>query len=137
MSKIYFDTTPIIYFLDDEKPFSDKIANFIYNHQNEDDLYLTSTITDAEYLVFPYRTQSEEKITAYDNFLKDFYFHVIEPNRAVTKTAAKLRAKYKGLKGMDAIHIATSIYYKCDVFLTNDIQLRHVSEVNVLLVDDM
>ena len=24
MSKIYFDTTPLIYFLDDEKPFSDK-----------------------------------------------------------------------------------------------------------------
>ena len=25
MSKIYFDTTPLIYFLDDEKPFSDKV----------------------------------------------------------------------------------------------------------------
>ena len=27
MSKIYFDTTPLIYFLDDEKPFSDKVFN--------------------------------------------------------------------------------------------------------------
>ena len=26
MSKTYFDTTPLIYFLDDEKPFSDKVA---------------------------------------------------------------------------------------------------------------
>ena len=71
---------------------------FICNHQNEDDFYLTSTIT---------------------------------------KTAAKLRAKYKGLKGMDAIHIATSIYYNCDIFLTNDAQLKQVSEDNILLVDDM
>ncbi|WP_191017922.1 type II toxin-antitoxin system VapC family toxin [Treponema zioleckii] len=137
MSKIYFDTTPIIYFLDDEKPFSDKIATFIYNHQNEDDFYLTSTITDAEYLVFPYRTGSEEKIRAYEAFLKDFYFQIIEPNRAITKIAAKLRAKYKGLKGMDAIHIATSTYYGCDIFLTNDAQLKQVIETNVLLVDDM
>ena len=32
MSKIYFDTTPLIYFLDDEKPFSDKVVNFILNY---------------------------------------------------------------------------------------------------------
>ena len=55
MSKVYFDTTPLIYFLDDEKPFSDKVADFILKHQNEEDSFLTSTITDAEYLVFPYR----------------------------------------------------------------------------------
>ena len=137
MSKIYFDTTPIIYFLDDEKPFSDKMLSFICSHQNENDFYLTSTITDAEYLVFPYRMEFDEKVKAYETFLKDFYFQVIEPNRAITKTAAKLRAKYKGLKGMDAIHIATSIYYNCDIFLTNDAQLKQVSEANILLVDDM
>ena len=34
MSKIYFDTTPLIYFLDDEKPFSDKVATLICGHQN-------------------------------------------------------------------------------------------------------
>ena len=48
MSKIYFDTTPIIYFLDDEKPLSDKMLAFICSHQNENDFYLTSTITDAD-----------------------------------------------------------------------------------------
>lgn len=53
MSKIYFDTTPIIYFLDDEKPFSDKVAAFICDHQDESDYYLTSSITDTEYLVYP------------------------------------------------------------------------------------
>ena len=55
MSKIYFDTTPLIYFLDDEKPFSDKVVNFILNHQGEDNHFLTSSITDTEYLVFPFR----------------------------------------------------------------------------------
>ncbi len=137
MSKIYFDTTPLIYFLDDEKPFSDKVASFIFDHQSDDDNYLTSSITDAEYLVFPYRTENFEKIQAYESFLSDFNFQILEPNRAVSKLAAKLRAKYPALKGMDALHIATSVYYNCDVFFTNDSQLKQVSEANILLVDDL
>lgn len=137
MSKIYFDTTPLIYFLDDEKPFSDKVATFLFNHQNEDDFYLTSTITDTEYLVFPYRMQDTNKISAFESFLSDFNFQMVEPNRTITKLAAKLRTKYNGLKSMDSLHLATSVYFGCDIFLTNDIQLRQVVEANVVLLEDL
>lgn len=65
------------------------------------------------------------------------FFQILEPNRAVAKLAAKLRAKYPALKGMDSLHIATSVYYNCDVFFTNDTQLKQVSEANILLVDDL
>ena len=137
MAKIYFDTTPLIYFLDDEKPFSDKVALFIFNHQEEDDFFITSSITDTEYLVFPYRQNDNEKIANYEMFLKDFQFQILEPNRAITRLAAKIRAKYLGIKGMDALHLATSIYFNSDIFLTNDAQLKQVSEANVVLVDDL
>ena len=137
MAKIYFDTTPLIYFLDDEKPFSDKVLDFISNHQEEDDFYLTSTITDSEYLVFPYRMNDIEKISAYERFLTDFNFSIVEPNREITKQSAKIRAKYAGIKGMDALHLATSIYFNCDIFFTNDNQLKQVAEANVVLVDDL
>ena len=137
MAKIYFDTTPLIYFLDDEKPFSDKVANFILEHQNESDLYCTSAITDAEYLVFPYRQNDYEKINSYEIFLNDFEFQILESNRAITHKAAEIRAKYSGVKGMDSIHLATSLYAKCDIFLTNDTRLKQVSEVNVVLVDEL
>jgi predicted nucleic acid-binding protein len=76
-------------------------------------------------------------VKAYDSFLADFDFQIVEPNRTITKQAAKLRAKYPSLKGMDAIHISTSIYYGCDIFLTNDSQLKQISEANVILVDDL
>ena len=137
MAKIYFDTTPLIYFLDDERPFSDKVAEFILTHQNEDDSYLTSTITDAEYLVFPYRMEDTGKVHAYEKFLSDFNFQIIEPNRIIAQQAAKIRAKYSGIKGMDSIHLATSIYFGCDIFLTNDTQLKQVTEANVVIVDDL
>lgn len=137
MSKIYFDTTPLIYFLDDEKPFSDKVANFIAEHQNEDDIFVTSTITDSEYLVFPYRNNDSQKILAYESFLKDFSFRLLEPNRSITKKAAEIRANYPSVKGMDSIHLATSIINCCDIFLTNDIRLQQVTEANVLVVDNL
>ena len=137
MSKIYFDTTPLIYFLDDEKPFSDKVVNFILNHQGEDNHLLTSSITDTEYLIFPFRMQNFEKIAAYETFLQDFNFQIVEPNRSITRKAAEIRAKYKGIKGMDSIHLATSIYFNCDIFLTNDTQLKQVVEVNVVCVDEL
>ena len=137
MGRIYFDTTPLIYFLDDEKPFSDKVARFLAAHQGEDDLYFTSTITDSEYLTFPYRTNDSEKITQYESFLGDFGFQIVEPSMAVSRQAAKIRAKYGGIKGMDALHLATGIHCGCDIFLTNDSQLRQVSEANVVLVDDL
>lgn len=136
MSRIYFDTTPLIYFLDDEKPFSDKVASFIFNHQDDTDFYLTSTITDTEYLVFPYKMEDMRKIWLYKKFLADFNFQIVESNRAITQQAAQLRAKYPGLKSMDAIHLATSIFCGCDIFLTNDEQLRQVTEANVVLVSD-
>jgi len=137
MSKIYFDTTPLIYFLDDEKPFSDKVAQFILTHQDEDDFYVTSSITDTEYLVFPYRTNDAVKIQAYDSFLNDFVFQIIEPNRKITHMAAQIRARYPSVKGMDSIHLATSVYCNCGIFLTNDSQLKQVTEAKVVLVDEL
>lgn len=72
-----------------------------------------------------------------ESFLTDFNFRIVEPNRAITKQAAKIRSKYSGIKGMDAIHLATSLYFGCDMFLTNDTQLKQISEVNIVLVDDL
>jgi predicted nucleic acid-binding protein len=48
------------------------------------------------------------------------------------KQAAKLRAKYKGLKMPDAIQLATAKYISCKEFITNDKQLKNVEEMKVL-----
>lgn len=81
--------------------------------------------------------QDSNKIQAYETFLSDFGFQIAAPNRDITQQAAKLRAKYPALKGMDSIHLATSMYYNCGIFLTNDTQLRQITEANVVLVDDL
>ena len=42
--------------------------------------------------------------------------------------AAQLRAKYQGIKAMDSLQLASAIQNHCDVFLSNDKQLRQVEE---------
>lgn len=38
---------------------------------------------------------------------------------------------------MDALQLASAIQNNCDVFLTNDKQLKQVQEISVLLVDEL
>ena len=62
---------------------------------------------------------------------------VVLVDDSISTQAARIRAKYKGIKGMDSLQLATAIVYGCDVFLTNDKQLKQVTELNVLLVDEL
>jgi predicted nucleic acid-binding protein len=54
----------------------------------------------------------------------------------VADTAAKLRSKYQGLRGMDALQISAAIHSECDKFMTNDRRLRQVNEIEVMLIKD-
>lgn len=53
----------------------------------------------------------------------------------VIETAALLRAKYR-IKMLDAIHVASAIVHRADVFVTNDGGLRRISEVPILILSD-
>ena|SRR6266511_33489 len=62
-------------------------------------------------------------------------FSVWDATRDVVEKAAELRAKYR-LKMMDALHVASAVTNRADIFLTNDAGLRRVTEVKVLVVAD-
>ena len=48
-----------------------------------------------------------------------------------------LRADYHDIKLGDALQIAASLDCNCDVFFTNDKQLKQVSEVQVVYLGDL
>ena len=56
-----------------------------------------------------------------------------DATRDVVERAAELRAKYR-LKMMDALHVASAIVNRADLFLSNDDDLRRVTEIKVLLL---
>lgn len=63
-----------------------------------------------------------------------FEIHPLDKEIAIE--AAKLRTKYT-IKIPDAIQIAVSFLNHCDYFLTNDTQLKAISEISVLTMEDL
>ena len=50
-SRIFFDTVPLIYFLDKSPLYFDKEKNFLFKSANDNSQFYTSVITDMEYVV--------------------------------------------------------------------------------------
>lgn len=118
-------------------PFAEKVDGFIFSKWLQDSEFYTSTITDTEFLVMPYKLEDFETIAEYWDFLHKFDVLKCFINEVIAVTAAKIRAKYEGIKTADSLQLAAAIESECDVFLTNDKQLRQVEEIRVLLIDDL
>lgn len=60
-SKVFLDTTPLIYFLDNDVNFGDKTRQIFESILNSKKQIVSSTITCTEYLTFPYKLNNTEK----------------------------------------------------------------------------
>ena len=136
IKKIFLDTAPIIYFLDKNSVFktnSDKIFEDVlikgYN-------LFTSSVTCTEYLVHPYRTNDEESIKIFWNFVYEFKLSIRRIDNAVAVEAAKIRAEYRHIKTADALQLAAAICGGCDLFLTNDKQLKQFDKIKCVTVEE-
>ena len=134
--KVFLDTTPLIYFLDDDIHFGLKTRQIFEEILYNDRLLLTSVLTCMEYLVHPYRTNNQAKIKACADFLNDCHIPVLSINLEIATRAAQIRAAYKDFKSLDALQLATACVYGCDAFLTNDKQPRQFREIHCLTIDD-
>ena len=55
---------------------------------------------------------------------------------SIAKKAAQIRARFKDFKAMDCLQLATACLQQCDLFLTNDKQLRQFDELKCMVIDD-
>lgn len=135
--RVFVDTNPFIYLLGEIEPYYNKVAKFLSDSIKDDCEFYTSTITDAEILSKLYIDNDFDNITKYKKYLEQLEFLKCYINENVAQRAAELRAKYSGIKLPDALQLAAGIECACDVFLTNDKQLRQVQEANVLYLGDL
>ncbi len=64
------------------------------------------------------------------------HFTLVTIDASVAETAAILRAKYR-LRTPDALQISAALTTGCQAFLTNDKDLRRVTELRVLVIDEL
>ena len=136
----FVDTAPFIYFIEKDAnnpQYYDKIKNFFKNgYENHVD-FVTSVITVEEYFVFPYRNNNHSLIDMFNRLVRTTNMQVVEINQEIAKKAAQIRAEYKFFKAMDALQLAVACISGCDLFLTNDKQLKQFKEVECITVGEL
>ena len=133
--RVFLDTTPLIYLLDSNEIYGEKVREILETLLNNNVQIATSTITAAEYLVYPYRTDNVEKIGAFEDFLNECDITVYPVNYETAKKAAQIRAMYDHFKAMDSLQLAVACVHDCHLFITNDKQLRQFKEIKCVTVD--
>ena len=98
---------------------------------------VTSAITLTELLTAPLRQGDEALAEEYRRLLATFpHLSVVPIDTEVATVAARLRGRY-GIRTPDALHLATAVVSGADAFITADVRLFRVTEVEVMGLREM
>jgi predicted nucleic acid-binding protein len=133
--KIALDTMIFIYAFEEHPVYLPLVKSFFREVERGRIITVTSTITLAECLVYPFRAKAIELAARYKILFRDFpHLSVIPVTEEIAERAAWLRAQYQ-MKTPDAIQLATALISSSQFFLTNDEDLPRVDEIQVLILD--
>jgi predicted nucleic acid-binding protein len=137
VTRLGFDTSPVIYFVEANPQYDALVTEIFQRVSNGAPLGVTSTITLSEVLVQPIiQGQTLLQREYRDLLLRSRNFSTSAISATIAELGAELRAHYR-LRTPDALQIATAIEAGCEAFLSNDAGLRRVTELRVLILDDL
>ena len=125
--RLYLDTAPVIYVVEQVPDFSEKILHYI---QRSDIELIVSDLTWMECRVKPLTENNETLLADYDKFFSQSVIEIVELSRRVLERAAHIRSQYN-IKTPDAIHLGAAVISKCDIFLTNDRRLERFKDSHI------
>jgi predicted nucleic acid-binding protein len=137
IGSIFLDTAPVIYYVENNPRYDDLVKEIFARIDNGSLEAVTSPVTLSECLVAPY-------LLGLTALRQDFVDLIVSGRNTAfmhisldsALRAAELRARYN-LTLLDALQVSVALTAGCDAFLTNDIMLRRVTELRVLVLDDM
>lgn len=135
--RVFVDTSPFIYYLENSSLYLDTVKQFFTKCIEEKIQIVTSVITMEEYLVFPYSSGKMEFADNFKRFIEYMNIEVVDIDSQIAEQGAKIRSMYKNFKAMDALQVATAMISGCDMFFTNDKQLRQEKELPCMTVEDL
>ena len=136
-NRVFFDTSPVIYLLQHIEPYYDQVMHIMLSLQEQDSEIVLSDFTIAEYCVHPYREQRQDLIDLLHAFIEQEEIMTIHSSVSIAQEAARIRADYPAFKMMDALQLASAISCGCDLFLTNDKQLRQFDRLPCVTTSDI
>jgi len=134
---IGLDTMVFIYHFEKNQIYSPLTFSIFESLEKGNFKGITSILTLLEILVKPKKENNSLLVERYKLLLETFpNLQVHEINENIADIASSLRANYN-INTPDAIQIATSLDAKADIFITNDVNLKKISEIKVLLLSEM
>ena len=137
VTRLALDTVALIYFVEEHPDYIARVDQVFHRIDQGEMEAVTSILTLTEVLVQPIRKGDASLRERYRTLLlHSRHFRTLPIESAIAVRAADIRARY-GLRTPDALQIATALESGCDAFLTNDLRLRRIVEIPVLLLDDL
>ena len=137
VSRLFLDTAPVVYYVEEDARYLPRV-DVVFERLDSGAVFaVTSPVTLAECLVMPLRTGQHELQQAFIDLVasgSNVDFLLID--QLIAERAADLRARYN-LPLPDALQVAVAIVSGCDGFLTNDTALKRVTELDVLVLDEL
>lgn len=135
--QVFLDTAPLIFLVEANPSYLDLVRAVFEMIENGQLRAVTSPISLAECLIHPIRQSNVAAINTFTNLITaGANTSFISIGEVVARRAVELRVKYQ-FKLPDSLQLAVAIESSCESFLTNDHQLSQVSEIDVIVVDDL
>ena len=96
---------------------------------------MSSELVVLETLVKPLRDGNRVLERLFRSLFASYEVRLLPATLAIWEQAATIRAVAR-LKTPDALHAASAIHAKCNLFITNDSDFRRVPDLPVLLLKD-
>ncbi len=136
-AKIGIDPMLFMYLFEDNPEFSDACAAILEEVERGERVGITSSITLLEILVKPKIDGNQRAIDDYKHILTNFpNLEIIDVDVEIADIASTLLARYP-IKTPDAIQVATAIKGRCSSFITNDLALKQIKEIDVIALKDI
>ena len=131
------DTAPLIYYIEENPKYLPVVRPFFEALDRGEFRIVTSTITLLEVLVHPVRQNNHQLVRQYRSILTNVAgVEMLSLDANLSEHAAQLRGEYN-IRTPDAIQMATAIHAGATCFLTNDVALPEISNMRMLLVENL
>ncbi len=138
VSSVLLDTSILIYYLEGIEPYY-LLAEEVFNDIVDEKIRgVISAISITEFLTKPLADGKVTDVERFKRFLASLSIQVLSVTYEIAEQAAKLRSQYPSVQTADALIVATALENDCNVFVTNDKDLKKLEAfgLTVIILND-
>jgi predicted nucleic acid-binding protein len=133
---VYLDSNSVIYAVERIEPYAELLDPLWQAAVTGQLGLVASVLVLLETLVRPLRARDSLLLEVYRDLLLDSAeFGLVALDQSIAERAAQVRAQH-GLQTGDAIHAATALEQRVELFVTNDAAFRRVTGLPVVLLSE-